>query len=63
MKSLNLGASVAPRMTQAASHNHVSRVEISKCSSSADGNGSVVWVVSAAGLSFDNGCTPWFLEN
>ena len=28
MKSLNFGASVVPRMTQAASHSHVSRVDI-----------------------------------
>jgi hypothetical protein len=31
MKSLNLGASVAPRMAQAASHGQVSSIEISRC--------------------------------
>ena len=33
IKSLNLGASVAPRMAHAASHNQVSNVEIERCSS------------------------------
>src|SRR5579885_1945732 len=39
MKSLNLGASVAPRMAQAASHSHVSRVEMSRCSLRLKANG------------------------
>src|SRR5581483_4381681 len=40
MKSLNFGASVAPRTLQAASHNHVSRAPISRCSSDCS-NGSL----------------------
>src|SRR5215472_5544972 len=37
MKSLNLGASVAPRIAQAASQSQVSRAEISRCSSAGGG--------------------------
>ena len=58
MKSLNFGASVAPRMTQAASHSHVSRVEMSNCSWSGEENGIVVCVVSAAVLFSGNGYAP-----
>src|SRR5438128_2734820 len=40
IKSLNLGASAAPRIAQAASQSHVSRVGTSRCSLSEGMNGS-----------------------
>ena len=61
MKSLNFGASLAPRIVFAASNNHVSRVEISKCSLFSDGKGRVVWVVSTSVFFFGKGSFP--LEN
>ena len=57
MKSLNLGASLAPRMVFAASSSQFSRVGRSKCSSSSEGK-SVVWAVSAVVFFFGNGSFP-----
>lgn len=49
MKSLNLGASVEPLMAQAASHSHVSSIEISRCSS---GEVNTLWFAGACTVLF-----------
>ena len=58
MKSLNFGASVAPRITQAASHSHVSRVEMSNSSCSGVGNSIFVWGGSGVVWLLDKGHCP-----
>src|SRR6266545_5323140 len=53
MKSLNFGASVAPRMMHAASQSHCSSAPISRCSSRGGGNLSVVWPFVTPGACAD----------
>ena len=60
MKSLNFGASLAPRMVFAASNSQFSRVGRSKCSSFSGGK-RVGWIISVSVFFFGNGSFP--LEN